>query len=251
MTLRSIILSFTCITLGLAIAGCRDAPGKPAPGTEIGRPEQLLSFAPLYRQNCSGCHGSDGKGGAAMSLANPVYLATAGVADMERITSVGVAGTLMPGFSKHAGGMLTDQQVHILAQGMLIAWGKPDALGGSETIAYESSSLGDAAEGHKAFTVFCARCHGQDGAGSTLDKATRTGSLVDPAYLSLVSDQSLRSTIIAGLPEQGMPDWRSDFSGPGAMAMTQQEITDTVAWLASHRLPTPGQPYLARHSNPD
>jgi cytochrome c oxidase cbb3-type subunit 3/ubiquinol-cytochrome c reductase cytochrome c subunit len=25
--------------------------------------------------------------------------------------------------------------------------------------------------------------------------------------------------------------------------MTDQEIADTVAWLASHRIATPGQPY--------
>jgi cytochrome c oxidase cbb3-type subunit 3/ubiquinol-cytochrome c reductase cytochrome c subunit len=58
---------------------------------------------------------------------------------------------------------------------------------------------------------------------------------VDPSYLALVSDQSLRSTIIAGRPDQGMPDWRSDISGAGSGTMTDQEITDVVAWLAAQR----------------
>jgi cytochrome c oxidase cbb3-type subunit 3/ubiquinol-cytochrome c reductase cytochrome c subunit len=40
-----------------------------------------------------------------------------------------------------------------------------------------------------------------------------------------------------------MPDWRSDALGAGARAMTDQEITDTVAWLASKRIAAPGQPY--------
>ena len=37
-----------------------------------------------------------------------------------------------------------------------------------------------------------------------------------------------------------MPDWRSDISGPGSRAMTDQEITDVVAWLAAQRHAYPG-----------
>ncbi len=73
--------------------------------------------------------------------------------------------------------------------------------------------------------------------------STKTGSIVDPTYLALVSDQYLRSIIIAGQPEQGMPDWRTDLTGPNARPMTNQEIADTVAWVASHRIATPGAPY--------
>jgi cytochrome c oxidase cbb3-type subunit 3/ubiquinol-cytochrome c reductase cytochrome c subunit len=69
------------------------------------------------------------------------------------------------------------------------------------------------------------------------------GSLVEPSYLSLVSDQGLRSFIVAGHPDQGMPDWRSDLTGSAARAMTDREITDIVAWLAAHRTTTPGQHY--------
>ena len=255
MTLRSLTSSLLCLGLSLAIAGCRNAPGKPGPEPEVGRPEQLVAFEPLYRQNCAGCHGSAGRAGAAISLANPVYLELAGLANIEHITGNGVAGTTMPGFAKHAGGMLTDQQVHIIAQGMLDAWGKPDALAGTTAPAYQASLPGDAAQGQKTFTAFCARCHGTDAAGILSGRAMYTGSLVDPAYLALVSDQSLRSTIVAGLPERGMPDWRFDEPGSGTRSqpgsggryMTDQEVTDTIAWLAGHRVATPGQPYQTSH----
>ena len=69
-----------------------------------------------------------------------------------------------------------------------------------------------------------------------------TGSLIDPSYLALVSDQGLRSMILAGQTEQGAHDWRSYFVEP-PLTMTDQEITDVVAWLASHRSAGAGQVY--------
>jgi cytochrome c oxidase cbb3-type subunit 3/ubiquinol-cytochrome c reductase cytochrome c subunit len=202
----------------------------------------VLDFATLYGQNCAACHGDHGTNGAAISLANPVYLAVAGLTNIQRLTAAGVSGTMMPGFAKSAGGMLTDQQIAALVQGMIAAWGKPVESSGQMLPAYASSSPGVAAEGQKDFATFCARCHGADGTGVATQQM-RTGSLVEPSYLSLVSDQGLRSFIIAGQPEQGMPDWGSDQTGSAAHAMTNQEITDIVAWLAAHRTAAPGQPY--------
>jgi cytochrome c oxidase cbb3-type subunit 3/ubiquinol-cytochrome c reductase cytochrome c subunit len=45
--------------------------------------------------------------------------------------------------------------------------------------------------------------------------------------------------MIAGRPDEGMPDWRTDAAQP----MTDQQITDIVAWLASKRTNNPGQSY--------
>jgi cytochrome c oxidase cbb3-type subunit 3/ubiquinol-cytochrome c reductase cytochrome c subunit len=240
---RFLALCLLACAATLPIAGCRNAPGKPGPEPEVARPEQLADFATLYSQNCASCHGVNGKNAAAISLANPVYLAIAGVANIQRVTANGVPGTTMPPFSKAAGGMLTDRQIAILAEGMASTWGDPAALAGQVAPAYASSAPGDPVQGQKTFAAFCARCHGVDGNGAPVGNGIVTGSLVDPAYLALISDQGLRSIIIAGQPEQGMPDWRSRMSGPGAHAMTGQEITDAVAWLTSHRIATPGQPY--------
>ncbi len=138
--------------------------------------------------------------------------------------------------------MLTDHQIAILAQGMLAAWDirirRP--MPRQRRRRTGITLLAIRCRGEKTFAIFCARCHG---AGIASNKSTHTGSIVDPTYLALVSDQSLRSTIIAGLPERGMPDWRSDQAGPSPRSMTDREIADTVAWLASHRVATPGQPY--------
>jgi cytochrome c oxidase cbb3-type subunit 3/ubiquinol-cytochrome c reductase cytochrome c subunit len=210
------------------------APGKPTSAVEA-RPEQVLEFAPLYKQSCAACHGDNGKGGAAIALANPVYLATAGLDKLRGITAGGVPGTLMPGFGKKAGGMLTDAQIEVIAQGMVETWGSAPALGGATPLPYSSSAKGDAAKGQAAFGTFCARCHGADGTGIP----NKVGSIVDPAYLALVSDQGLRSIAIAGRPDLGMPDWRSD----GPRAMTDAEVTDIVAWMTSLRTAAPGEPY--------
>jgi mono/diheme cytochrome c family protein len=203
------------VVLLLLCAGCGWEPGRPV-GIDVPRPEQVLDFAALYKENCAACHGANGKNGAALSLANPVYLAVAGETNLRTVIAKGVPGSLMPPSAKTAGGMLTDQQINVIVQGMIKNWG-----GGTITApAYASSTTGDATAGKLGFKTFCARCHGADGKG-----------LIDPSYLALVSDQSLRSWIIAGQPDEGMPDWRSDAAKP----MTDPEITNVVAWLAANR----------------
>ena len=159
---------------------------------------------------------------------------------LRQITAKGVAGKLMPPFAKSAGGMLTDQQINVLAHGMMQQWSKPDLLAGLCVPHYASTASGDAARGQQAFSTFCARCHGTNGEGTSGDaKSGRVGSIVDGSYLALISDQGLRSITIAGRPDEGMPDWRTDAAQP----LTDQQITDIVAWLASKRTANPGQPY--------
>ena len=232
------VLSAICVVF----VGCNRIPGRPGPGPEVARPDEVIAFPALYKQNCAACHGADGKNGAAISLANPVYLAVAGEATLQQVIAKGVAGKLMPPFAKSAGGMLTDAQVAALARGLIQQWGKPDTLAGQNAPDYLATLSGDAGRGQQAFTAFCARCHGAMGEGVLGDPKSgsgRLGSLVDASYLALISDQNLRSIVIAGRPDEGMPDWRSNAAQP----LTDQQITDIVAWLASKRTADPGQPY--------
>ncbi len=232
-----LLLLLACAT-ALATAGCHSAPGRPAAGAEARRPDQVVDFPTLYAENCAACHGAHGSNGAAISLANPVYLTYAGFTNIQRITAEGVPGTLMPSFAKSHGGMLTDRQIEFLTQGMIGQWSK--AID-QPTPAYTATSTADASAGQETFITFCARCHGARGTGTTTSGG-QGGSLVDPAYLALISDESLRSIIVAGQPEQGMPDWRTD----GPRLLTESDITNLVAWLAQHRTAAPGQIY-AQH----
>src|SRR6202034_1284131 len=110
--------------------------GRPGPGPEGVRPEAVLDFPTLYEVNCAACHGENGKNGAAISLANPVYLAIAGEDTLREITGKGVAGKLMPPFAKSAGGMLTDKQIDVLAHGMMQEWSRPYLLAGMSVPQY-------------------------------------------------------------------------------------------------------------------
>jgi mono/diheme cytochrome c family protein len=230
-----------------AFLGCNHIPGRPGPGPAVLRPDDMLAFATLYKENCAACHGENGKNGAALQLANPVYLAVVGEDRLRQIIAIGVPGKLMPPFAKSAGGMLTDQQVASLAQGLVRTWGSPGVLAGQNPPPYLATQPGDPIRGQQAYATFCARCHGAAGEGAPGDpksKSGKIGSIVDSSYLALISDQNLRSMTIAGLPDRDMPDWRSDLaSSKPAQAMTSQQVTDIVAWLASKRSVNPGQPY--------
>jgi cytochrome c oxidase cbb3-type subunit 3/ubiquinol-cytochrome c reductase cytochrome c subunit len=138
--------------------------------------------------------------------------------------------------------MLTDQQVSDLAQGIVQRWGRADALAGQAAPPYAASGQGNAAAGQQEFGTFCVRCHGADGNGTRLQDGSTTGSLLDSSYLALITDQGLRSMILAGQIKDGPHNWHSY----GPRPMSDSEITDIVAWLASHRVAAPGQPYATR-----
>src|SRR5258708_39872521 len=95
--------SFYALTLAavaLALIGCSRIPGRPGPGPEVVRPDEVLDFPTLYKANCVACHGQNGRNGAAISLANPVYLAVTGEDNLRQITANGVSGKLMPPFAR-------------------------------------------------------------------------------------------------------------------------------------------------------
>src|ERR1700690_4384580 len=232
MTSRIIVSTLAMLLVTVCVA-CSSSSGRPAQDSAVVRPDQIVDFSMLYGQNCAGCHGADGKGGAAIALADPVFLAIADDSVIRQTASRGVPGTPMPAFAQSAGGMLTDKQIDALVQGIR-SWAKPDSLRGTTAPPYAAQGTGDPQRGANAYQTYCSSCHGPDGRGG------KASSIVDGSYLALVSNQQLRTIVIAGRPELSAPDWRSDVEG---RPMSPQEITDVVAWLASKRTAIPGQPY--------
>jgi len=215
--------------------GCTNAPGRPGQGEMPVVPGEISDFRTLYEQNCAGCHGAEGKGGAAIALANPVYLAIADDAILHRATANGIPGTSMPAFAQSAGGMLTDKQVDAIVGGIRERWSKPDVAVGADPPPYSSSAAGDPTRGSEVYATFCSSCHGAAGRGGQ-----KAGSIVGRSFLALVNDQELRTIVITGRPELGAPDWRSNIPGK---PMSAQDISDVVAWLAAQRAKFPGQPF--------
>jgi mono/diheme cytochrome c family protein len=226
MTLRHSGVALTLLAI-VWLAGCSQLPGKPAPGPEVPRPDSVLDPVVLFNQNCSGCHGADGKNGPAMMLSDPVYLAIVDDDTLRSTISKGRPSTAMSAFAQKEGGMLTDEQVNAIIHGIRERWSKPNALGSDVAPPYSANTPGDAAHGQGVYRNFCSSCHGESGAGGP-----KAGSIVDKAYLSLITDQGLRTIVITGRPDFDAPDWRNNVAGH---PMNNQEITDVVAWLASQR----------------
>jgi mono/diheme cytochrome c family protein len=226
------ILAASTATL---LSACGSAPGVPRKGSEVLAPNQVLDFATLYAENCAGCHGADGRGGAAIALANPVYLAIAGDTAIRKVIADGVTGTAMPPFAESAGVMLTDKQIDVITSGIRSHWGQPGILDSASAPPYAAKSQGNVVEGQASYKIYCESCHGPGGRGGP-----KGSSITDDSFLALVSDQCLRTIVITGRPEFGAPDWRGDVPGK---PMSDQEVTNVVAWLASQRSLDPGRPY--------
>src|ERR1700728_4339551 len=225
------LMIFACLNLG----GCADAPGQKVANDTPITPGAISDFGVLYRANCAGYHGAGGEGGAAIALANPVYLAIVNDATLRRVASDGIQGTSMPAFAQSAGGMLTHKQIDSIVRGMREHWSKPDVLQGAVPPPYSSAELGDPSRGAEVYATDCQSCHGVGGRGGQ-----KASSVVDGSFLALLSDQELRTIVIVGRPDLGAPDWRNNVPGK---AMSAQDVSDVVAWLAPQRSKFPGQPY--------
>jgi len=210
--------------------GCN---GAPAADSAVISPDKVVDFTVLYATNCAGCHGENGTGGAAIGLADPLYLAIADDATIRRVTANGVPGTAMPAFAQSAGGLLTDEQIGVVVKGIRARWAKPDMFSEADVPPHAAPTPGNPARGADVYEQYCASCHGAAGRGGQ-----RASSIVDRAYLALVSDQGLRTNVIVGRPEMGAPDWRGNAAG---RPLSSEDVSDVVAWLAAQRprLPRP------------
>jgi cytochrome c oxidase cbb3-type subunit III len=228
---------FVALMILTLTMSCDSLPGKPTLEERWQAAAEVTDFSQLYTLNCSGCHGADGRFGAARPLNDPIYLALVSDGALRAAIAQGVPGTAAPAFAQQAGGSLTDKQIDVLVHGIRTRWGAAENYKNVALPPYSfqeaiaaGSGPGDPRRGAAAYETYCAQCHGKAGTGGAKGR-----SVIDPAYLALISDQSLRTAVIVGRIDLGMPDWRADISG---RAMSAQEISDVVAWLAAHRPPS-------------
>lgn len=203
----------------LLLAAC-EPPGKPK--EEIA-PSQVTDFQTLFTENCSGCHGLNGRNGPGRPLNDPLYLAVIPKETLRDVIEHGREGTAMPAWARNDGGPLYPKQVTALVEGIEKNWAKPVNLAGVAVPSYSANTAGDPVHGKRLFARDCFMCHG---------KGAPIGSVTDPKVLALASDQYLRTSILFGRLDFGMPNFRSLNLG---RALSDQDVTDLVAYLASMR----------------
>lgn len=204
------------LTTGCEPWGKPDEPERPA--------SEITDFKKLFGQNCAGCHGAEGKYGPARILNDSLYLKLIPREELHKVLVYGRPGTAMPPWSSKQGGSLTDQQIDALVDGIYRNWGKPVDLHGTELPSYTGKiSDGDPAKGKKLFARNCFMCHGPGAA---------VGVITTPTYLELSSNQLIRTSIIIGRSDLGMPNYQNLNAGK---ALSNQDVTDLVSYLASLR----------------
>ncbi len=176
----------------------------------------LAEALPLYAANCSGCHGPNGEGTAIAPILNDATLRSQkSDADLTRIVTNGVAGTLMAGW----GQALSTQKIAGLV-GLLRNWGEipPGMIPQPELPPIASSNAEVVAAGGQLFSVACATCHGPDGQGTRMAPALNVQS-----FLSQTPDQAIKTIIAQGVPNTRMPAWGG--------RLTDAELNSLVSFL--------------------
>ena len=221
-------LGIGLLSLGVLCAGSCGHP----PVNEEDQPSTTTDFGKLYGTNCAGCHGADGTHGPGPRIGDPLYLAFVTRETIRAVVEHGIAGTPMPAFGPSESGPLSGKQLDALVDGLESHWGKKADAGAPPLPPYsEEDSIqsglepGDPDRGHHVYLQNCAFCHG------TGKGASAFGPVATPSYVAIASNQGLRTTIVVGRPDFGMPDWRHRPPHP----IASQGISDVVAWLASLR----------------
>ncbi|HRJ70583.1 MAG TPA: cytochrome c [Terrimicrobiaceae bacterium] len=230
--MRARLLGGMAAVAFLGLSGCDWMPGKPTRAEQWQAPGKLLDFETLYMQNCNGCHGAQGTVAGSISLDDPTYLAIIPRDTLRSIIANGVPGKLMPAFSMAHGGLLTDEQIGILVDGIM-AWAKNPPAGPLPAYA---AAPGDATNGESIYAEYTASI-----AKSPAASMLKDGFLTNPAFLGLSSDQYLRTLVIVGRPEIGVPNYQNVIPG---RPLSDQDIADVVAWLISQRKNEFGQPLV-------
>lgn len=235
MRRAALVATALCAVL---LAGC-EPPGKPKPGSAWKAPQSIIDFHELFTENCLGCHGDGQVAGPAIRLNDPLYLAIIPRETMRNIVANGLPGTAMPPFVQEKGGMLTDRQIDIIVDGIFQNWAGIPPAGPLPPYA---AAPGDAAAGAGVYHAY------RDALAKNLPReAMQDGFMANASFLALVSDQYLRTLLIAGRPDLGIPDFRSAIPG---RPLTDQEIADITAYLISQRKNEFGQPLSPATTQP-
>ncbi|MDH5631412.1 MAG: c-type cytochrome [Gammaproteobacteria bacterium] len=160
----------------------------------------------LYTENCSGCHGFEGKGGTGVPIGLPGFINQVDDQYLGNTIRLGRQGRVMPSFSH-----LSQDQNHAIVAYMR-SWT------GVKAPHYSQKPIkGDPEKGSALFAKYCAGCHGANGEGGHGTGVTysrpRELPIIAPAlnnggFLGSASDELIKHTIRYGREGTPMPAFR-------------------------------------------
>lgn len=173
----------------------------------------------LYAENCAACHAANGEGSALAPALNTDELRVRlSDADMSRIITQGVPGTLMASWDA----ALTDTEVTALVD-FLRRWSELDAAGVAMPVVEAPTvdmSPEAIATGEWLYGLLCAQCHGTSGYGTPLAPA-----LNNQLFLAETPDAAIQQIIGLGVQGTTMPAWGG--------RLTEADIAALTAYIRS------------------
>lgn len=211
----------------LAVAEGKVPPVMPVPVIDEAMLADITALAPegsewaagiqLYANNCTVCHGVNGEGSTlAVPLNDPIVRAT-DAAELTRIITEGVPGTMMTGWSSVLSPDETGQIVSFLQNWDII--GQEElVLIAPEPVQIDMSDPEQVvAIGEQIFNTTCTSCHGVDGSGGT------GPALNSQQFLTSKTNDDIINTVINGghRPNTTMPAFGDRFSNDEILALTE------------------------------
>jgi mono/diheme cytochrome c family protein len=206
----------------------RDLPQTYVPGDRVAAwntelHQKVTDPVVLYNRFCVNCHG-DGTYGQWDKFFNRFNPAIRGpgllaMADREYLRAAieqGRPGTLMPAWSKSAGG-LTSEQVSQLVEYLRAGDGRPPQ---PLRPIPQPLTEGNGSRGGELFTQLCSGCHGNGRVAPSLGNAV---------FQKTASDTFIARTIVNGRADTAMPAFQRE----GAASLSADEVRDLVRYIRS------------------
>jgi len=140
---------------------CNSAPGRPATDSAVVPPDQIVTFSVLYRQNCAGCHGLDGKGEQPSRWPIPFFSQLQTTPPFAAPPYVEYPALRCPPLRRlqwHA-----HRQTDRCPGARNPNLAKPDTLRDTTPPPYTAEGPGDPQRGGDVYQTYCSSCHGAGG----------------------------------------------------------------------------------------
>lgn len=208
--------------------------------TLIGAPDLIRGKAVAVQLGCRGCHKIGGLGGEESVDLNEAARKPVTEMDFSRVEGEKTLENwhrqhlrdpqrVAPGSRMPAYRLAPAQEDALITY--ILSLRRPDVgmdhLPRETLLAHLEERRDFAHDGEVLFGVFCASCHGADGAGQVVPALeTTVPNLRNPDVHAVMSTESLLYTLEHGRPGRSMPAW-----GPGGAGLRENEFEAIVAFL--------------------